>query len=206
MQRDIQGQFRYFVVYKPYGMLSQFTEEAPGQVTLRALTPALPKGVYPVGRLDKDSEGLLLLTDDNVLNHNILDPKFRHRRTYLVQVEGIPTPEAIRKLQQGVSIKTEKGPYQTLPAEVKLLKAVPQLPDRDPPVRFRASIPDSWIEITLIEGKNRQVRRMCAGVGFPVLRLVRIGMERLKLGTMKPGEAVEWRKDALYKLLELKNL
>lgn len=205
MHRDIHDQFRYFILYKPYGMLSQFTEEAPGQLTLRALKPTLPKGVYPVGRLDKDSEGLLLLTNDNILNHKILDPRFRHRRTYLVQVEGIPSPEAIRRLQQGVAIKTDKGPYQTLPARVRLLATPPELPEREPPVRFRASIPDSWIEITLTEGKNRQVRRMCAGVGYPVLRLVRIAIEGLNLGKMKPGEVMEMQKAPLFRLLGLKS-
>lgn len=203
MHRDIHDQFCYFILYKPYGMLSQFTEEAPGQLTLRALKPALPKGVYPVGRLDKDSEGLLLLTNDNTLNHKILDPRFRHRRTYLVQVEGVPSPEAIRRLQQGVAIKTDKGPYQTLPARVRLLATRPELPEREPPVRFRASIPDSWIEITLTEGKNRQVRRMCAGVGYPVLRLVRIAIEGLNLGKMNPGEVMEMQKAPLFRLLGL---
>ncbi len=205
MHRDIHDQFHYFVLYKPYGMLSQFTEEAPGQLTMRDLNPALPKGVYPVGRLDKDSEGLLLLTDDNTLNHKILNPKFRHRRTYLVQVEGVPSPEAIRRLQQGVAIKTDKGPYQTLPAKVRLLATCPELPERNPPVRFRVTIPDSWIEITLTEGKNRQVRKMCAGVGYPVLRLVRIAIEGLNLGKMKPGEVVEMQKAPLFRLLGLKS-
>jgi 23S rRNA pseudouridine2457 synthase len=197
------GQFRYFIIYKPYGMLSQFTQEVPGQLTLKALSPPLPPGIYPVGRLDKDSEGLLILSDDASLNQKLLNPKHRHPRTYLVQVEGIPSPEAIRKLQQGLIIKTEKGPYQTLPAAVALLAHAPDLPKREPPVRYRASVPDSWLEITLTEGKNRQVRRMCAAVGYPVLRLVRVRIAQVKLGKMIPGKVVECEKSALFQQLGL---
>lgn len=203
MEHAKLGQFRYFAVYKPYGMLSQFTEEVPGQLTLKSLSTPLPKDVYPVGRLDKDSEGLLILTDDSSLNHKLLDPKFRHRRTYLVQVEGIPSEDAIQQLRKGLPIKTEKGLYRTLPAEVTLLTTPPELPDRVPPVRFRASIPDSWLKITLTEGKNRQVRRMCAGVGYPVLRLVRVRVEKLEIGKMKPGEVMEYEKSRIFQLLGL---
>ncbi len=193
--------YRYFMIYKPYGMLSQFSEETPGQITLAALKPVLPGGVYPVGRLDKDSEGLLLLSDDPSLNHRLLDPRFRHRRTYWVQVEGIPSADALRQLQHGVGIKTDKGRYLTLPAEVKILELAPPVPDRHPPVRFRAAIPTSWIELTLTEGKNRQVRRMCAAVGFPVLRLIRIRIGQLELGELEPGQVWELNRGELFRLL-----
>lgn len=184
-------QYRYFVLYKPYGMLSQFTQEVPGQRTLAELKPLLPEGVYPIGRLDKDSEGLLLLTNDPQLNQRLLNPRFGHRRAYLAQVEGIPTAEALQKLAQGVDISTERGIYRTLPAEASLLSDPPTLPDRQPPIRFRVQIPTSWIALTLTEGKNRQVRRMCAAVGFPVLRLVRVRIEGLELGHLQPGEVRE---------------
>ncbi len=183
--------YRYFILYKPYGMLSQFTQEAPGQSTLATLKPLLPDDVYPVGRLDKDSEGLLLLTNDPQLNQRLLNPRFGHRRTYLAQVEGVPTAETLQKLAQGVDISTPKGLYRTLPAEASMLSAPPTLPERQPPIRFRAQIPTTWIALTLTEGKNRQVRRMCAAVGFPVLRLVRIRIGALDLGDLQPGEARE---------------
>lgn len=194
---------QYLTLYKPYGMLSQFTAETPGQITLADQQPPLPKGVYPVGRLDKDSEGLLLLTNDARLNERLLHPRFGHRRTYRVQVEGIPSSEALERLRHGVSIKTDKGIYTTLPAELALLSEAPQVPERVPPVRFRAAIPTSWLDITLMEGKNRQVRKMCAAVGFPVLRLIRIRMESLQLGDLLPGEVKSWDRDEILRLLKI---
>lgn len=193
--------YRYFIAYKPYGMATRFTAEAPGQSTLADLKPRLPDTVYPLGRLDKDSEGLLLLTDDPALNHRLLDPRFRHRRTYWAQVEGIPMPEALEKLRQGVLIKTEKGPYPTLPAEAHILAPPPAVPERNPPIRYRASIPDTWIEITLTEGKNRQVRRMCAAVGYPVLRLIRVRIQALELGELEPGRVWELEREELFRRL-----
>lgn len=178
--------FQYFVIYKPYGYLSQFTREHETHKVLGDLYD-FPKDVYPVGRLDKDSEGLLILTNDNKLNHWLLNPAFRHKRTYWVQVEGQITDEAILQLSQGIDIKINKKTYHTLPAEAKIL-APPKLPDRDPPIRFRKNVPDSWLELTLSEGKNRQVRRMCAKVGFPVLRLVRVRIEKVLLDGMDIGE------------------
>ncbi len=154
-----------------------------------------------MGRLDLDSEGLLLLTNDARLNARLLHPQQKHQRTYLVQVEGIPTTEALAQLQQGVEIRVNKSSYRTLPAKVRLLTTPPALPDRNPPIRFRASIPTAWIEIQLIEGKNRQVRKMCAKVGFPVLRLVRSGIETLGLQNMIPGEVRELDQPTLYKYL-----
>lgn len=178
----------YFALYKPFGMLSQFTREAPGQHTLADLGFAFSKDVYPVGRLDADSEGLLLLTNDKSLNAKLLHPKFAHARSYLAQVEGVPDSLALKRLAEGVEIRVEGKTYRTQPAVVRLLDAPPELPERHPPVRFRKTVPDRWLEITLTEGKNRQVRRMCAAVGYPVLRLVRIKIGGLQLGDMTPGE------------------
>lgn len=157
--------------HKPYGVLCQFTPDQPGQRTLAEF--GFPPGVYPVGRLDMDSEGLLLLTDEAGLNHRLLDPRTAHPRTYLAQVEGIPTPDAIRCLERGgINIQG----YRTRPCRVRLPDTQPDFPPRDPPVRFRQSIPTSWLELQLTEGKNRQVRRMTAAVGFPTLRLIRTGI------------------------------
>lgn len=190
----------YYIIYKPYGVLSQFTKESEHHQTLKDLYD-FPKTVYPVGRLDKDSEGLLLLTNDNKLNHRLLNPKFEHRRTYYAQVDGSPTPEALTQLQQGVKIKINKKFYLTKPAEAELLDHVPDLPTRHPPIRFRKNIPTSWIALTLKEGKNRQVRRMCAKVGFPVLRLVRVSIENLKLDGMAVGEVRQIKEEELKRLI-----
>lgn len=188
--------YRYYVVYKPYGMLSQFTPDQPGQHTLAELSAALPKDVYPVGRLDADSEGLLLLTNDPRLNARLLLPEGGHERVYWAQVEGIPTEEALDTLRSGVVIRINGKPYRTRPARVRLLEVPPELPPREPPIRFRKSVPDRWVELSLIEGKNRQVRRMCAAVGYPVLRLVRVQIGPLRLGEgplrhLQPGEVRE---------------
>jgi 23S rRNA pseudouridine2457 synthase len=189
----------YYITYKPFGVLTQFSGEGPTLATLGEF----PKDVYPVGRLDKDSEGLLLLTDDKGLNHQLLNPRFAHQRTYFVQVEGIPTPEALAQLQAGVTIQVDGKAYRTKPALVKLLDKAPDLPDRDPPIRFRASIPDRWLALTLIEGKNRQVRKMTAAVGFPTLRLVRFSMEKITLDGMGVGEVRELSKEGVYRALGL---
>ena len=191
--------FQYFVIYKPYGYLSQFTREHETHKVLGDLYN-FPKDVYPVGRLDKDSEGLLLLTNDNKLNHRLLNPDFRHKRTYWVQVEGQITEEAILQLSQGVDIKINKKTYHTLPAAARIL-ASPSLPDRDPPIRFRKNVPDSWLELTLSEGKNRQVRRMCAKVGFPVLRLVRVRIENILLHNMDIGAIKAYDAKKIYESL-----
>lgn len=176
---------RYFIAYKPYGMLTQFTDEND-RPTLASLF-SFPKDVYPVGRLDMDSEGLVLLTNDKALNHKLLDPKFRHEREYLVQVEGIPSAADLKKIETGVIIEKKK----TLPAKVKILDKAPDLPERTPPIRERKTIPTSWISITLIEGRNRQVRKMTANIGFPTLRLLRIRIGKLNLGKLNPGEVKE---------------
>ncbi len=190
-RRSVPSDPRYFVVHKPYGMLSQFSREAPAQVTLADLEFDFPKDVYPVGRLDADSEGLLLLTNDKALNAKLLNPQYAHPRTYWTQVEGLPDLSALAQLRQGVRIQIDGKPFQTRPADIRLLTVLPDLPERQPPVRFRKTVPDAWLELVLTEGKNRQVRRMCAAVGLPVLRLVRVRIGQLTLDGMVPGEVRE---------------
>ena len=159
----------YFQIYKPYGVLSQFTTEHSHKKTL-AKVYNFPASVYPIGRLDEDSEGLLLLTDDKKLNQELLGRGVE--KEYWVQVEGQPTESDLEPLRQGVTIRVKKKIHHTLPAKASILPSEPALPDRDPPIRFRKSIPTTWLSITLREGKNRQVRKMTAKVGFPTLRLV----------------------------------
>lgn len=181
----------YYLIYKPYGMLSQFSKENEKSVTLMDLEVTFGKDVYPVGRLDAESEGLLILTNDKSLNAHLLNPKNAHQRTYCVQVDGDVTEGAVKQLQKGVTITVDGKPYATQPCKATKLPQPPALPDRYPPVRYRATIPTSWIEITLIEGKNHQVRKMCAKVGFPVLRLVRTKIGKLEVWKMRPGEVKE---------------
>jgi len=190
---------RYFIIYKPFEMLSQFTKEGTHK-TLANLNYSFPKDAYPVGRLDADSEGLLILTNDKMMNHLLLDPKFKHNRTYLAQVDGAFSEEAKKKLEQGVTISVDGKDYKTFPARVEIKHSV-SLPERNPPIRFRKNIPTTWIEITLHEGKNRQVRKMTASVGFPTLRLVRIGIEKISIGKMSPGEVKEFKKEEINSLL-----
>ena len=178
------NQKRYFLLNKPYGVLTQFTDDE-NRPTLASLYN-FPKDVYPVGRLDMDSEGLLLLTNDKPLTDYLLNPKQKHEREYYAQVEGIPTKDALQKLCVGVVIEGKK----TLPAKAKLIDD-PNFPPRIPPIRERKNIPTSWISLALIEGRNRQVRKMTAAVGFPTLRLVRVRIENLFLGNLKVGEVKE---------------
>ncbi|MEL6441569.1 MAG: pseudouridine synthase [Cyanobacteria bacterium J06621_8] len=189
--------------YKPYGVLCQFSDRSePPRLTLKDYIP-IPN-IYPVGRLDLDSEGLLLLTDNGKLQHRLADPKFAHPRTYYVQVERIPPQSALDKLRIGVTIKN----YRTRPAKVSLLATVPILPPRNPPIRDRKSVPTCWLTMTLTEGKNRQVRRMTAAVGFPTLRLVRVALDynhcRLDLNNLQPGEWRELTTKENKKLFNLK--
>lgn len=173
------------VLNKPYGMLSQFTQDCEGQITLAAA--GFPPGVYPIGRLDLDSEGLLLLSDEPGLNTRVLDPGNAHPRTYHAQVEGDVTGEALSRLAAGGLVI--QG-HTTLPCRARRIE--PSHPDRDPPIRYRAAIPTSWIELTLTEGKNRQVRRMTAAVGFPTLRLIRVAIGSLQLASTGLAGG-EWR-------------
>ena len=172
---------KYFAINKPYGVLSQFTGEA-GKKTL-ADVYKFPKNVYPIGRLDKDSEGLLLLTDDKSLTEYLLNPKNMHEREYYAEVEGIPTEKELKKLESGVIIEGK----MTLPAKAKMLDNV-KIEARETPIRFRKYIPDCWISLTLIEGRNRQVRKMTASIMHPTLRLIRVRIKNILLGKMKPGE------------------
>jgi len=169
--------------HKPYGVVSQFSPLA-GHETLAAF--GLPKGVYACGRLDHDSEGLLLLTDDGALHHRLSDPKHKVEKVYWAQVERVPDAEALDKLRKGVKLKDGL----TRPAKARLIDE-PALPPRDPPIRFRKNVPTAWLELTITEGRNRQVRRMTAAVGFPTLRLVRAKIGDYSIGALKPGE---WRR------------
>jgi 23S rRNA pseudouridine2457 synthase len=180
----VKTNYKYFLLNKPYGVLTQFTDEQ-NRPTLASLYN-FPKDVYPVGRLDMDSEGLLLLTDDKPLTDYLLNPKQKHEREYFAQVEGIPTKEALQKLCSGIVIEEKK----TLPAKAKQIDD-PNFPPRVPPIRERKNIPTCWISLTLVEGRNRQVRKMTAAVGFPTLRLVRVRIEKLHLGDLKVGEVKE---------------
>jgi len=171
------------IFHKPYGVLCQFTPDQPGQWTLADF--GFPKGVYPVGRLDMDSEGLLLLCDEPGFNHRFLDPGRGHPRTYWVQVEGVPDEGALDRMRNG---GLDIQGHRTRPCRVAMIS--PDLPPRDPPVRFRKSIPTSWLSMELVEGKNRQVRRMTAAVGFPTLRLIRVAISGLAEQTLEPGK---WR-------------
>ncbi len=145
--------YRYFLIYKPFGMMSQFSKEGD-KPTLADLPFQFPKDIYPVGRLDADSEGLLLLTNDSFLNNRLLNPKFKHQRTYFVQVDGQISIEAVQKLQKGVQISIDGKPHQTLPAKAELLVNEPPLPPRNPPIRVRQNIPTTWVSLTLHEGKT----------------------------------------------------
>ncbi|MEX1233781.1 MAG: pseudouridine synthase [Roseovarius sp.] len=171
---------RLILLNKPHGVLSQFTDEGSGHPTLADYVDV--PGVYPAGRLDRDSEGLLILTDDGKLQARIADPKFKKPKTYLAQVEGVPDDAALAALAKGVTLKD--GPTQ--PARVRRIEP-PDLWPRVPPVRYRKSVPDSWIELTITEGRNRQVRRMTAHVGHPTLRLVRWRIGDWTLDGIAPG-------------------
>lgn len=173
-------------LHKPYGVLSQFTPE-PGSRWRTLADFGLPAGVYPLGRLDADSEGLLLLSDEPGLNQRLLDPEHGHVREYWVQVEGVPSDEALARLARG---GLDLGGHRTRPLRARRLPSTPAVPPRDPPIRFRKLVPDTWISLELTEGKNRQVRRMTAAVGHPTLRLIRVRIGGFLLEGIAPGT---WR-------------
>lgn len=179
--------FTYIIFNKPYGVLSQFTPEH-GNRCLDEFD--FPKDIYPAGRLDKDSEGILLLTNDGPFIKELLDPKNEKKKTYWVQVENIPSEESLQTLIKGVKIKN----YLTKPCEAIVISPQPQIEPRDPPIRERKNIPTCWIEIKLIEGKNRQVRRMTAAIGHPTLRLIRVQTGKLPLNDLPPGKWMEVNK------------
>lgn len=170
---------------KPYGVLSQFSPDGSKNRTLADF--GFPENVYPLGRLDADSEGLLLLSDEKALNNRLLNPRHRHARIYWALIERVPGAPALQQLESGIEVKGMK----TLPASVRVLNPQPQFPPRDPPVRYRKSVEDIWIELALTEGRNRQVRKMCAAVEHPVLRLVRVAIGGFQLGALMPGKWVE---------------
>jgi 23S rRNA pseudouridine2457 synthase len=189
----------YYLIYKPYHVLTQFSKE-PGKSSL-ADHFTVPRDVYPVGRLDYDSEGLLLLTNDKSLNHRLLNPRFAHEREYWVQVDGAITPAAIAQLQQGVQITVDGKPYNTQPGKAALFETPPPVPERNPPIRFRKEIPAPWIRLLLKEGKNRQVRKMTAAVGYPTLRLIRYRIAGLTLNGLQPGDMLQLQREQVYNAL-----
>ena len=191
----INPHYKYFLLNKPYGVLSQFTDK-DNRFTLSSIYN-FPNDVYPAGRLDLDSEGLLILTNDKSLTDYLLNPKKKHEREYYVQVESIPTKEALQNLRRGIELKDGL----TLPAKVKLIDD-PGFPVRIPPIRDRKNIPVRWISITLTEGRNRQIRRMTAATGYPTLRLIRVRIKNLIIGDLQSGEFRELKKDEVNKLME----
>jgi 23S rRNA pseudouridine2457 synthase len=170
--------------HKPFGVLSQFTSDGSKHRTLADF--GFPKGVYPIGRLDAESEGLLLLSDEPYLNKKILAPENAHSRTYWAQIERIPEPDALARLEHGVTF----GKHRSRPCRAWLLAPQPFVPPRDPPVRFRKNVPDCWIGLSLVEGKNHQVRRMTAAIGHPTLRLIRVRIGEFDLAGLPSGQ---WR-------------
>src|ERR1051325_7793528 len=171
--------------HKPYGVLSRFTPDGSPHRPLADF--GFPSGVYPLGHLDADSEGLLLLSDEPELNERLLHPERGHRRVYWAQVERTPSAESLRKLERGVPVQGRR----TMPCRAWLLEPQPDLPPRDPPIRFRKSVPDCWIGLELVEGRNRQVRHMTAAIGHPTLRLVRVQIGEFQLGGLPAGKWIE---------------
>lgn len=181
--------YAYYLFYKPFQVMCQFSPEGDKR-TLADFFKGIARDIYPAGRLDYDSEGLLLLTNDKQLNHRLLNPLFVHEREYWVQVEGTPAEEALAQLRNGTTITVDGKPYRTRPAKARLLQHV-TVPDRNPPIRYRANIPATWLSLSLTEGKNRQVRRMTAAAGHPTLRLIRYRIGNVTLGDMQPGDYLQ---------------
>lgn len=185
MMRKAEQETRVILLNKPYGVLSQFTDRGNAGSKRRTLSELIDvPGVYPAGRLDQDSEGLMILTNDGRLQHQIANPANKMPKTYWAQVEGLPDEAALQKLREGV----ELSDGLTAPAKARTLPDLEHLWPRVPPIRYRKSVPDSWIELTITEGRNRQVRRMTAAVGHPTLRLIRVRIGAWELGKLQPGE------------------
>ncbi|MCX6296100.1 MAG: pseudouridine synthase [Bacteroidetes bacterium] len=191
----------YYIIYKPYKTISQFTSDIKKKKCLGDLGFTFPKDVYSLGRLDENSEGLLILSNDKKLNHKLLNPEFEHKRVYLVQLQGIITNEALKQLESGVTIALDTAPYLTKPCKAKQVKKPESLAPREHPIK--ETLPTSWIELTLTEGKFHQVRKMTAGVGFPCLRLIRIAIEDLRIENMQPGDVRELKREAIFKRLNI---
>lgn len=190
----------YFLFYKPFQVLCQFSPEE-GKETLADYLGDIPKDIYPVGRLDYDSEGLLFLTNDKKMNHQLLNPRFLHEKEYWVQVEGIVTEVQLQNLRSGVPISAKGKSFKTLPAKAELLPSV-TVPERFPPIRFRKEIPTSWISLAIKEGKNRQVRKMTASVGLPTLRLIRRRIGQISLESLTVGSSREISFNEVQKLFK----
>ena len=192
---------KYFIIHKPFNVLSQFTSQE-GKKTLKDFFD-VPINVYPIGRLDYDSEGLLILSDDRHLNNYLLNPSHEHEREYWVQVEGNVTNKAIADLQRGVNISINGKLYFTKKCIARIIAQPLEITERNPPIRYRKNIPESWLSLILTEGKNRQVRKMTAKVGFPTLRLIRYRIGKINLEHLQAGEMKTVSHTELYNLLEL---
>lgn len=192
--------FSYFVIYKPYKMLSQFVR-MPKKKCLADLDFTFPEGTNALGRLDENSEGLLILSNDKQLNHLLLKPENRHKRTYWVQVGGIVTEEELKKLEQGIVIKLESGDYLTKPCLARIIDEPAFLPPRKHPIQPQHKT--CWIELTLIEGKFHQVRKMTAAIGHQTMRLLRISIEGLRLSELEPGKVRVLKREEIYSLLNI---
>ncbi len=179
------GDLKLYMLNKPFGLLSQFSDEGHKR-GLGSLKLPWGKDIYSVGRLDADSEGLLLLTNNNRLKTQLLDPDRGHERTYHVQVEGMPTEAQLQELRAPLQLRIKGKSFRTRGAKAQVIS--PEWPDRIPPIRVRKTVPDAWLALTLTEGKNRQVRRMTAAVGLPTLRLIRVSMGPWKLDNLAPGQ------------------
>lgn len=193
--------FQYILFYKPFQVLSQFSKEGDKK-TLADYFPGLEKNIYPVGRLDYDSEGLLFLTNDTSLNQKLLHPKNGHQKTYWVQVEGAAQEPDLSDLKKGVLISVNGKSHRTLPAIAHVMPEPDPLPERNPPIRFRKNIPTTWLSITIGEGKNRQVRKMTAAIGFPTLRLIRAAIGSIQIGTLKPGDCRTLNPEEVKRLMQ----
>lgn len=191
----------YFAIYKPYGMISQFSQE--GDHPTLATLGRFKRDVYPVGRLDTDSEGLLIMTNDTRLNARLLEPRYKHKRAYHIQVEGAPNQLAIEQLKAGVSFTHQGKPFFSQSTDARILLDPPEYPERIPPIRTRLSVPTHWIELKLVEGKNRQVRKMTAAVGLPTLRLIRFAIEDINLAGMQPGEVKRYSQEDMFESLRI---